>query len=409
MKVCMISGSFPGMKCGVGDYTANLSRELAKDGICIDVITSCNPEITRKIENGSERLAITLYPIMKSWGLENTLLFLKQIRQLKPDIIHVQYQSGIYHDRELILLFPILARFVFPGVPIIVTFHDLQAPYILQRLLKSVSEYILFPWLVLAHAVVVSNHIDEKRLRQMVPWIKTKIERIPVGANLGVSTGGKKDKVAIWARLGMVNKAILISTFCNVVFMNYIMLFKAMHSLIKDGHNIRLVVIGGIPAKSLKNDQLDKDYRQRVDALVKKLEISEFLSYTGYLPPSEVSAYLSVSDLCVQLYWKGVSNRNTTFSTILAHGLPTITTLGDEKPEGLIDYRNVIFVPCGNLKALTIALTKLIDSPTLRSKIGRNALRLFQERYDWNKIAGRIKELYGWSFYRYRKKKRWYL
>jgi len=405
MKVCMISGSFPNMKCGVGDYTANLSRELAKDGICIDVITSHNLETTTKIENGSERLAITLHPIMKNWGLENTLPLLERIRQLNPDIIHVQYQRGTYYSRELILIFPVLARFVFPDVPIIVTFHDLQAPYILQRLLKSVSEHILFPWLILADGIIVSNHGDSKRIRKMVPWVKTKIRQIPVGANVGVSAGGKKDKAAIRARLGMVNGAILISTFCNVVFMNYIMLFKAMHSLIKDGYDLRLVVIGGIPAKSSKNDQLDKDYRQRIGVLAKKLEISEFLSYTGYLPPSEVSAYLSASDLCVQLYWKGVSNRNATFSTVLAHGLPTITTLGDEKPEGLIDYRNVIFVPCDNVKALTIALGELIDSPALRSEIGRTALTLFQERYDWNKIARSIEELYNSSFYRYKKKK----
>jgi glycogen(starch) synthase len=187
--------------------------------------------------------------------------------------------------------------------------------------------------------------------------------------------------------------------------MDYVMLFRAMRSLINDRYSLRLVIIGGIPSKSRKNARLDSGYREKVNALAEKLAISESLSYTGYLSASEVSAYLSASDLCVQLYWMGISNRHGTFPAILAHGLPAITTLGDEKPEGLVDRHNVIFVPCGDAKALTVALGELIDSPTLRLKIGQNALRLFHERYDWHIIAERIRELYDYSFKRTRKKK----
>lgn len=405
MKVCMISGSFPNMKCGVGDYTAVLSRELAKNGICIDVITSSNSEIKAKAEEGTDGLAIVLHPIMKNWGLENALSILKQIRESKPDVIHVQYQRGIYRSREFIYLFPILAKVLFPGIPIFVTFHDLQSPYFLQRILKSAGEYTLLPWLILADGVVVSNHSDLKRITQMVPWVKNKIRRIPVGINIGPSPDRQRRKTIIRARLNMVDGEILISTFCNVVHMDYVMLFKAIYSLINNGYSLRLVIVGGIPPSSRKNDHLDRDYRGKVDGLAKKLGISQFLSYTGYLSASEVSAYLSASDLSVQLYWMGISNRHATFPAILAHGLPAITTLGDEKPEGLVDHHNVIFVPCGDAKTLTVALGELIDSPALRLKIGQKALTLFQERYNWKEIAEGTKELYNDSFYRHKKKK----
>jgi len=287
-----------------------------------------------------------------------------------------------------------------------VTFHDLQPPYIFQGLLKSIGEYTLFPWLILADGIIVSNHGDSKRIRQMAPWFKTKIRQIPVGDNLGVSADRLKSKTTIRTELGVVDGEILITTFCNVVHMNYIMLFKAIYSLINDGYSLRLVIVGGIPASSRKNNRLDRDYRKRVNALANKLRILQFLSYTGYLPSSEISAYLSASDLSVQLYWKGASNHHGTFPAILAHGLPTITTLGDENPEGLIDYHNVILIHCGDTKALTMALSKLIDSPTLRSKIGQNALGLFHKRYDWHIITERTRELYDYSFKRTGKKKR---
>lgn len=42
MKIYFIVGSFPPMKCGVGDYTFNLANELSNFSNDVHVITSNN-------------------------------------------------------------------------------------------------------------------------------------------------------------------------------------------------------------------------------------------------------------------------------------------------------------------------------------------------------------------------------
>ncbi len=62
MKVCMVSGTFPNMRCGVGDYTYWLSLELKKLGIKLDIITSKDSQVIR-----DENLRID--PIIKKWRI----------------------------------------------------------------------------------------------------------------------------------------------------------------------------------------------------------------------------------------------------------------------------------------------------------------------------------------------------
>lgn len=49
IKVLMICGSFPPMKCGVGDYTSRLAESLADNGTEVTVLTS-DKSMTSKYE-----------------------------------------------------------------------------------------------------------------------------------------------------------------------------------------------------------------------------------------------------------------------------------------------------------------------------------------------------------------------
>ena len=60
-KVAMVTGSFPDDPCGVGDYTARLSQELARQGIHVCVLTTDLPEIK------SLHPSITVCKVVKSW------------------------------------------------------------------------------------------------------------------------------------------------------------------------------------------------------------------------------------------------------------------------------------------------------------------------------------------------------
>src|SRR3990172_13141715 len=79
-KVAMVTGSFPDAPCGVGDYTARLSQELARQGIHVCVLTTDLPEIK------SPQPSITVCKVVKSWRLYNTFRFVRFLKAMKPDI-----------------------------------------------------------------------------------------------------------------------------------------------------------------------------------------------------------------------------------------------------------------------------------------------------------------------------------
>ncbi|HEY5631661.1 MAG TPA: glycosyltransferase [Nitrososphaeraceae archaeon] len=78
----MVSTEFPPMKGGVGRYTYNLTNSLRKLGV--DVFVVCDV-------NGMEE-----YREISSTNPNNSEVLIKIVDSLRPDIVHVQYEQGLY-------------------------------------------------------------------------------------------------------------------------------------------------------------------------------------------------------------------------------------------------------------------------------------------------------------------------
>jgi glycosyltransferase involved in cell wall biosynthesis len=149
MRVLMVSGSWPPEPCGVGHYASMLSTSLEEGGI----------EVVRF---GAEQALNVRY-------LHRTLA---QLRDLAPDLIHLQYPTMAYGRSIGPPLFAMLAR-----SPIIVTLHEF----------KSFRFYRL-PWFLTyalcADALVFTTAFEREdfllRLRR-VPVVN---EIIPIGSNV---------------------------------------------------------------------------------------------------------------------------------------------------------------------------------------------------------------------------------
>jgi glycosyltransferase involved in cell wall biosynthesis len=82
LTILMVSTEYPPMLGGVGRYTYNLTRALRKLGNIVYVV--CN-------ENGDGDF-FGLYPFNKN----NSELLLKIVDKVKPDIVHIQFEHGLY-------------------------------------------------------------------------------------------------------------------------------------------------------------------------------------------------------------------------------------------------------------------------------------------------------------------------
>jgi glycosyltransferase involved in cell wall biosynthesis len=78
----MVSTEYPPMVGGVGRYAANLSRALRESGIKVDVV--CN-------DAGKG----DFYGISPS-NQYNSEVLLDIVKEAKPDLVHVQYEHGLY-------------------------------------------------------------------------------------------------------------------------------------------------------------------------------------------------------------------------------------------------------------------------------------------------------------------------
>jgi len=82
LSILMVSTEYPPMNGGVGRYTANLTRELNKVGCHVQVLSN---------ENGSGDF-FGLSPK----NTKNYSVLLKIVDEVKPDIVHIQFEHGLY-------------------------------------------------------------------------------------------------------------------------------------------------------------------------------------------------------------------------------------------------------------------------------------------------------------------------
>jgi glycosyltransferase involved in cell wall biosynthesis len=82
MRILMVSTEYPPMPGGVGRYTATLTRELRKLGF--DVYVACN-DMGKGEFSG-----------LSPTNLKNSDVLLEIVDKIKPDVVHVQFEPGMY-------------------------------------------------------------------------------------------------------------------------------------------------------------------------------------------------------------------------------------------------------------------------------------------------------------------------
>lgn len=128
-RVLMVSTEYPPMQGGVGRYTFNLTKELRKIGFEVFVI--CNREGDGEFSG------------LSPYNPENSSVLLELVEKMKPDLVHIQYEHGLYGLK----LSPVDPRMTstnidsfyrYCKVPIITTFHS---AYPFKQWLKLMTSF----------------------------------------------------------------------------------------------------------------------------------------------------------------------------------------------------------------------------------------------------------------------------
>jgi glycosyltransferase involved in cell wall biosynthesis len=160
MKILVVSGEYPPMKGGVGRYTKNLVHALAeKPNIEVSVATGANAALTSDDSQGINNATITTYSgtIRKGDG-RNSDRILQIVSEIKPDIVNIQYERGLYevdttikHTFWRLVNGSTLDRFYkMCSVPTVSTLHTVfpqeeYSAYIQDRALRKEGRFSFLP------------------------------------------------------------------------------------------------------------------------------------------------------------------------------------------------------------------------------------------------------------------------
>ncbi|MDP3047103.1 MAG: glycosyltransferase family 4 protein [Chloroflexota bacterium] len=393
MRLCLLTGEYPPLQGGVGDYTACLAAALAGPGSGADmdvhVVTGASSEAAPPLAG------VTVHRVVQRWDWGAWSVVRQVVLGLTPDVVHVQYQAAAYGLHPLANALPWLVHRL-PGRPrVVTTFHDLLFPYLFPKAGPLRFQAVL-AMARISDAVIVTNREDEARLnshRGLPP-----VSFIPIGSNIVVAPPPGFDRAAYRAGLGVAPEETLLCYF------GFVSAAKGGETLVRalallnqaQGDSptaFRLMMVGGQVGDS---DPTNQAYLARVQALARELGQADRLLWTGYADAQETSARLLAADIAVLPYLEGANLRHGSLHACLAHGLPVVTTRppAGGPPSALTDGENAVLVAAGDPRALAQAVASLADDPGRRARLGKGAASLARQ-FTWDGIAARHRQVYS--------------
>ena len=348
-KVLFVTGEYPPLQGGVGDYTANLRMALAAMG-------------ARTLVLSSRGAAGEDVWVVRRWGWASVGRVFQIARRARVDVVHIQYQAGAFGMHPALNVLPSL---VSRRLPVVTTFHDLRVPYLFPkagRLRKSAIVRMARG----SDAVVVTNPADARALSNE----GIAVTAIPIGSNLPPPGPAVESEQATVAFFGFPARSKGIIDLLNAVAI-----------LPEPRPILRLVGAQGEPG--VANDIVPAT---EIDELASRAGIQ--VQRTGFLAPRAASEALARSTVIVLPFRDGASPRSGSLLAALQAGRPVVTTaprtatdLGD-----LANLPQLLLAPCGDRTELSAVIG--------RALLWSGSTAQLPSPYRWQSIATAHDALY---------------
>jgi glycosyltransferase involved in cell wall biosynthesis len=378
MRIGLVTGEYPPLQGGVGDYTRELARALAALEHEVMVITSALP-------GGAADSPVPVEAIVPNWGWRCWRVIAEAAARLRLDVLNIQYEPAAYAMQVGINFFPWWYRRQAGRLPIVTTFHDLLVPYLFPK--AGRLRWKIVEWLARHNdAIIVTNEEDRSTLSNQLSNYPT-IHLVPIGSNIAPALPPDFDRARERAQWSAADHDWLIAYF-GFLHMSKggLTLMRAIGSLAGDGFPARLLLIGGRTGSS---DPENTRYVAEVDRASASLGLRDRVRHTGYVEPAQVSMALAAADVVALPYADGASFRRGSLMAALAHGKAIVTTHPRVALPELIDGENCLLVPPDDAGALAAGIRRVMTEPGLRGRLASGAREL-SGRFTWDEIAGRV-------------------
>jgi len=390
MRIGLVTGEFPPMEGGVGDFTDQLAWALSARDHEIHIITSVRarppdqPKTLAYLRQPLDLGYAKVHPQIGRWRWPSLAAIADIAIRYELQIVNLQYQAAAYNMNSMALSW--LPWRLRGFAPTVVTFHDLRSPYLVPKA-GRLREWAVSSLAHRAAGCIATNLPDKRRLEA---WGVPDVQQIPIGSNIDTYRPNHIEIEEARLHLGLTGRDVLLGYFG---FLNEM---KGANSLIdalaKLDSRFHLVFIGGQTGASDPNNNLS--FIGGLQAQIDGLGLSGRVHWTGFLLPERVSTWLTTADMMVMPYQDGVSLRRGTLMAALVHGRPLVTTHPAEPSAEFRHGANMWLVPPGDSAALAAAIATLAADPPLRDSLGRGAAELALE-FGWESIAARTAGFYA--------------
>ncbi|MCX6017546.1 MAG: glycosyltransferase family 4 protein [Chloroflexi bacterium] len=375
MRIGLITGEYPPMQGGVGDFTRELGRALSTLGHDVHIVTRFVAGAPAQETHNS----VQVHRIISAWGWDVRRRLEAFARMHSIDVFDLQYQAAAYQMHPAINLLPAaLSR----HIPTVVTFHDLRVPYLFPKA-GPLRWKAIVAMAAGAAASITTNDEDLEVLRREGV---TRAHLAPIGSNIAPHPLPNFDRTAWLHAHGLDPQQIMIGYFG---FMNESKggetLMRALALLRSRGVPASVLHIGGRTGDS---DPTNAAYADKLRALAAELDCANTWHETGFLDDAAVSEGFAACTAVALPYRDGASYRRGTLMAALAHGTAIVTTAPRVSVPAFVDGANMLLTPADSPTALADALQRIFENAALREQLQQGAAHL-SCMFAWDAIAAR--------------------
>ncbi|MCI4361078.1 MAG: glycosyltransferase family 4 protein, partial [Thermoplasmata archaeon] len=357
MRILQVAPFFYPHAGGVESHVRALSRELAREGHSVTVLTSRHdrrlPEV-EEFEGYRVRRARTL-GVLFNTPIDPGIS--RAVREERPEIVHLHYPP------------PLTSYFTIRGlrglgIPAVLTYHcDLYLPGVGGRLLTALYERMfLQSTLDAVQRIVVHTRSYGST---SAPLRGRPLEIIPSSVDLE-KFRPDIDGSAVRARLNLDHKRVLAFTGRLVPHKGVDLIVRALPSLPED---VVLLVVGYGPRLG------------GLKTLARRLGVEDRVRFCSDVPDEELPAYLRVADLFVFPSQNRLEGFGLAVAEAMAAGLPVVIADMPGVREVIEPGKEGILVEPLLGGDLVEKVRELLDDPVRRLKMGEAARRRAEARY----------------------------
>ena len=377
-RVVMIGNSLP-RQCGIATFTSDLVQALENEQQAESTGRPFEISVVAMNDGHSYDYPPGVALSIEQSDLDAYALAARRINALRPDVVCVQHEYGIFGGEAGSYLLTLLRGL---DAPVVTTLHTVleqpspQQRAALEELAALSSALVVMSWRALG--ILENQGVPREKLR-FIPHGSPKIEADPAAEKL---------------RLGVETRPLILTFGLMGRGKGLEQAIRALPTLVRSHPDALYLILGATHPHVLKRE--GERYRGELLALARELGVEQNLRMDNrFVTQEELQRYLAAADIYLTPYPNPAQITSGTLAYAVGNGKAVVSTPYWYAEELLADGRGML-VPFNDPEPMALAMTELLTDPQCRAGLGQRAAA-FGEAMQWPRVAAAYLEVLGFA------------